>query len=68
MIYASSVSVFLDDEINPFTDMLDKILNITNYQWKIQVQVIELFKIINHLPRQVISNILRLNHFNLINL
>lgn len=68
MIYASSVSVFLDDEINPFTDMLDKILNITNYQWKIQVQVIELFKIINHLPRQVISNILQLNHFNLINL
>lgn len=68
MIYASSASVFLDDETNPFMDMLDKILNITNYQWKIQVQVIVLFKIINHLPRRVISNILQWNNFNLINL
>lgn len=65
MIYSSSLSVVLDDEINPFTAILDKVLDFTNYQWNIQVIMIKLFKIVNNLPRLVISNILRLNSFNL---
>lgn len=65
MIYSSSLSVVLDDEINPFTAILDKVLDFTNYQWNIQVIMIKLFKIVNNLPRLVISNKLRLNSFNL---
>lgn len=65
MIYSSSLSVVLDDEINPFTTILDKVLDFTNYQWNIQVIMIKLFKIVNNLPRLVISNKLRLNSFNL---
>ena len=30
MIYSSSLSVVLDDEINPFTAILDKVLDFTN--------------------------------------
>lgn len=65
MIYSSSLSVVLDDESNPFTTILDKVLDFTNYQWNIQVIMIKLFKIVNNLPRLVISNKLRLNSFNL---
>lgn len=65
MIYSSSLSVVLDDEINPFTAILDKVLDFTNYQWNIQVIMIKLFKIVNNLPRLVISNKLRLNSVNL---
>lgn len=65
MIYSSSLSVVLDDEIKPFTTILDKALDFTNYQWNIQVIMIKLFKIVNNLPRLVISNKLRLNSFNL---
>lgn len=65
MIYSSSLSVVLDDEIKPFTTILDKVLDFTNYQWNIQVIMIKLFKIVNNLPRLVISNKLRLNSFNL---
>ena len=48
MIYSSSLSVVLDDEINPFTAILDKVLDFTNYQWNIQVIMIKLFKIVTN--------------------
>ena len=48
MIYSSSLSVVLDDEINPFTTILDKVLDFTNYQWNIQVIMIKLFKIVTN--------------------
>ena len=48
MIYSSSLSVVLDDEIKPFTAILDKALDFTNYQWNIQVIMIKLFKIVNN--------------------
>lgn len=48
MIYSSSLSVVLDDEIKPFTAILDKVLDFTNYQWNIQVIMIKLFKIVNN--------------------
>ena len=48
MIYSSSLSVVLDDEIKPFTAILDKALDFTNYQWNIQVIMIKLFKIVTN--------------------